>query len=412
VTPSAPPPLFSRAWLVVGLLWMVGCLNYLDRLMIITMRGSIKEAIPMTDAQFGLLTTVFLFGYALLSPVGGYLADRFSRSRIIVLSLFLWSAATWMTAHATSLGELLATRVLMGLTEACYFPAAGALIADYHRNTTRSLANGIHLSGVMVGSGLGGLGGLLAERHDWTYAFGLFGVGGIAFALLLAVLLRDPPPAPAADDEPAAALPKSGVGETLRGLFGRADFVLAMVFWGLLGLASWSIIGWMPTFLTEHFHLSQGEAGLTTTGYVYAGSLVGMVASGAWADRWSRTHPSGRVFVGIIGLAVCAPAVLLVSGTTSLAVLTGALVVYGFTRAFPDANMMPILCQITDSRHRATGLGILNTFATLIGGATIYAGGALRDAHLDVRTLFQLGAVGLLVCALLLWRIKPRPVDL
>ena len=86
----------SRAWLVVALLWVVACLNYLDRVMITTMRGSVIEAIPMTEAQFGMLTAVFLWIYGLLSPFAGFLADRFSRSRIIITSLFAWSAITWL----------------------------------------------------------------------------------------------------------------------------------------------------------------------------------------------------------------------------------------------------------------------------------------------------------------------------
>src|ERR1044071_7631915 len=92
----------GRAWFMVGLLCVVGALNYLDRNMILTMRKSIVEAVPMTDAQFGLLTSIFLWVYGLLSPVAGFLADRFSRGRVIVLSLFVWSPVTWLTAHATT----------------------------------------------------------------------------------------------------------------------------------------------------------------------------------------------------------------------------------------------------------------------------------------------------------------------
>lgn len=138
-----------RAWLTVALLWFVGCLNYLDRVMIATMRQSLVDAIPMTDAQFGRLTTIFLLVYAVLSPVAGYLADRFNRSHVIIGSLFVWSLITWLTAHATTYGQLLVTRALMGVSEACYIPAALALIADYHGPRTRSLANGTHLSGVL-----------------------------------------------------------------------------------------------------------------------------------------------------------------------------------------------------------------------------------------------------------------------
>lgn len=401
-------PLPNRAWLIVALLWVVGCLNYLDRVMIITMRGSIKAAIPMTDAQFGLLTTSFLLMYAVLSPLGGFLADRFSRSRIIIFSLLAWSATTWLTAYATTLGELLASRLLMGVSEACYFPAAGAMIVDYHRNKTRSLANGIHLSGVMVGSGLGGLGGFLAEGHGWKFAFQLFGLGGIAYAILLVFLLRDRPADPAPAGAAVATPARVKIGEALRSLFSQGAFIIALFFWGLLGLASWAFVGWMPTYLGEHFHLAQGKAGLFATGYIYSGSLVGMIVAGAWADRWSLRNIRGRIWVGVIGLSVAAPAVLLVANTGVLAIALAGLAVYGLTRAFPDANMMPVLCQITDPRYRATGLGLLNAFATIVGGLTIYVGGVLRDAHVNITHVFTCGAGGLLVCAVLLWFIKPR----
>src|SRR5690606_14004347 len=105
-------------WLLVALLCVVGALNYLDRMIITTMRGSIVEAIPMTDAQFGLLSSVFLWVYGFASPFAGFLADKFSRSKVIIVSLFVWSLVTWLTSLATSFEQLLATRALMGISEA------------------------------------------------------------------------------------------------------------------------------------------------------------------------------------------------------------------------------------------------------------------------------------------------------
>src|SRR5690606_38737514 len=130
-------------WLLVALLCIIGCLNYLDRMMIVTMRTSILEEIPMSDAQFGLLTSVFLWVYGFSSPVAGYIADRFNRSFVIIGSLFVWSLVTWLTAHATTFEGLLAARALMGISEAFYFPAAMALIMDWHSDKTKSTAVGI-----------------------------------------------------------------------------------------------------------------------------------------------------------------------------------------------------------------------------------------------------------------------------
>ncbi len=398
----------SRAWLVVALLWVVGCLNYLDRVMITTMRSSLNEAIPMTEAQFGLLTTSFLLVYALLSPFAGFLADRFNRSRVIIVSLLVWSLITWLTAHAKNYEQLLATRLLMGISEACFIPAGLALVADYHQTATRSLATGIFLGSVRVGSGLGGLGGWLAERHGWGYAFSLFGLIGIVFSVVLILLLRDVP------RQSADAIPQTDTGQKVRlgeaitSLFSRGAFILMLIYFGLLGLAGWMIVGWMPTYLKEHFHLTQGTAGLLATIYLNVASLLGLLVGGAWADRWSLTNKRACIFVSVIGLCAATPGILLLSSTDLLPFAICGLVLYGLTRSFADTELMPIVCLIDDPRYRATGLGVLNLFASLVGGATIYAGGALRDAKVDVSKLFLFGATGLAVCAGLLLLVKPR----
>ncbi|WP_091061183.1 MFS transporter [Opitutus sp. GAS368] len=395
----------SRAWLIVGLLWMVGCLNYLDRVLVTTMRGSLVAAIPMTEAQFGLLTSVFLWVYALLSPFAGFLADRFNRSRVIICSLFAWSVITWLTAHATTFPQLLATRALMGISEACYIPAALALIADYHRGPTRSLATGIHMSGIMVGSALGGFGGWIAERHGWNHAFLLFGLAGIAYTGVIALLLRDlPAEAPAA----GAMAVRVDMRAALKSLFGRTSFILALFYWGLLGLAGWAVVGWMPTYLNEHFHLSQGTAGLSATGYLQTAALIGVLVGGVWADHWSRKDERGRVLVPLIGLLVAAPGILLASSIDWLPLAIAGLILFGLAKAFADTNMMPILCSVADPRYRATGYGLLNFFSCAVGGLTIYAGGVLRDADVNVGRVFQFAAASLLVCAVLLYFIRPQ----
>ncbi|MBL9213891.1 MAG: MFS transporter [Opitutaceae bacterium] len=405
----AAPALPARAWLTVGLLWGAACLNYVDRLMITTMRGSVIEAIPMSDAQFGLLTTVFLIVYAILSPFAGFFADRFNRSRVIVGSLFIWSLVTWLTAYARTYEELLLTRALMGISEAACMPASVALIVDYHRGSTRSLASGLLLSGAMTGAALGGLGGWLAERHDWAYAFKLFGFIGIAYAILMLLLLRDPAPA---GDTPAAAapaVPPVKFTEALRHLFTNGSYLVMLAFAILLGMVSWAVVGWMPTYIKETFALTQGTAGLSTTVYLNVAALFGMLLGGSWADRWSRTNPRARMLVPVIGLAIAGPAILLIAyGGVLWLALTG-LVLYGLTRHFADANQMPILCLVTDARYRATSWGIMTFFSCVVGGAGIYVGGVLRDAKVDISNVFLFAAINVLVCSGLIYSLRPRP---
>ncbi len=388
----------ARAWAMVALLWLVAGLDYLTRVMLTTMHGSLVTAVPMSEAQFGLLTSVFLWVYGACSPWAGFMADRFSRSRVIVVSLIVWSLLTLLTGMARTFPELLIMRALMGLSQACYLPAALALITDYHRGPTRSLAVGVHMTGIMFGLGVSGLGGWLAEQHSWHFAFTAVGTVGLAYSVVVWGFLRDAP-REHATDRPEAAAPPVQFGAALTSLFSRGGFIVALIFWGMLGFVTWAITGWMPTLVREHFHLDQGSAGFSTAGYLYAASLLGVLAGGAWADRWSRTRPAARIYVPVIGTCLAAPGVMLAVHAPVLSLALTGLVLYGFTRVFSDSNMMPILCLVSDSRYRATGYGVLNFLSCICGGLAIFAGGAIRDAGVDFSQVLAYSALGMLVCA-------------
>ena len=407
---TAAKPL-TGGWLVVVLLWFVACLNYLDRILVTTMRGSLKEAIPMTEAQFGLLTTVFLVVYGICSPLGGFLADRFKRSHVVIVSALIWSAITWLTGQARTFDQLLWARALMGLSESCYMPAALALIADYHRGSTRSLATGVHMTGTFVGASLGGFGGWIAERHGWSAAFSIFGWVGIGYALVLACSLRDlaPEPNASAAAHPVAAEPPVRFLTVVTSLLGDRSFRLMLLFWGLYGVAGWVILAWMPTYLNEHFGLSQGAAGFSATGYFQMSALLGVLVGGYWADRWSRRTELARIFVPALGLCVAAAALFTAARAEVLGLALGGLVACGLTRAFTDANMMPMLCLVAPQRYRATGYGILNFLSCLAGGTMIYVGGAMRDAHIPLGVIFGWSAASLGLCAGVLgWLARTR----
>lgn len=395
-----------RAWMIVALLWMVALLNYLDRLAITSMRDSIKADVLMSDAQFGLLTSVFLWVYAFLSPAAGFLADRFGRARVIVVSLFVWSLMTWLTGHCRTVNELLTVRALMGIGEACYIPAALALIADYHRGATRSLATGIHMSGIYAGAALGGMGGYIAEWFGWRTGFTMLGGLGIGYAVVLLWLLRDlPGSAPANTDLPEAKItPGAALGSLLR----QPSYYVLLLHWSLLALAGWGISGWLPTYLKEHFAMGQGAAGISATGYLQAASFLGILIGGSWADVWSRSNVRGRLWVPLIGFLFAGPALFLSASTSVFITAIAGLIIYGLSRGFSDANMMPILCQVADPRYRATGYGLMNFCSCFVGGVMIYVGGALKDRHVDLGVVFQAAAAALFLAGLLLLLVRPR----
>lgn len=402
----------SRAWLIVALLCVVGCLNYLDRTVITTMRSSIIEDLPMTDAQFGLLTSVFLWVYGFASPVAGYLADRFNRSLVIMLSLFVWSAVTWLTSHATTFDQLLATRALMGISEACYIPAALALITDYHRGPTRSLATGFHMAGIMIGQSLGFLGGWIAEKYAWTTAFTILGGAGIVYTFVLLFILRDVPKNSEVMSKPLAALNTNvNFFRGIKALFTGKAFNILLAYWSLLGVVSWSVMGWLPTYYKEHFNLSQAVAGLYATAYLYPASLVGVLLGGYLADKWARVNPRARIYVPLIGLCISAPCIFFASSTTVLSLAILFFVFYALTRAFCDTNMMPILCMVVDNRYRATGYGIFNMFSCIVGGIGLFAGGALRDSNVNLSSVYQFAALTMLICAALLFMARPKQIS-
>jgi MFS family permease len=401
--------LHPRAWLVVVLLFFVGLLNYLDRNTITTMHTSITEAIPMSDKQFSLLTAVFLWVYGLFSPFAGFLADRFGRSRIIIISLFIWSVVTWLTAHSHSYTQLLATRALMGLSEACYIPAALALITDYHKGPTQSTAIGLHMAGVFTGASLGFIGGWIAQEYTWSLAFTVFGIIGIAFAVVIAFFLKD---APSKTNHTVQSLTpqldKNNFLSTLKSLFSNRSFYYMLCFWSMLSIVSWLISAWLPTFYIQHFHISQKMAGVYATAYLYPASVVGLILGGILADKWSKTNKRGRILVPAIGLCIAAPAVFFAGQSTVLIMAIILFILYAITKAFSDTNMMPILSLSTDQNKRATGYGILNLFSCIVGGLGIYAGGYLRDEAVSFSLIFKSAALLIPACIVFLLLIKPK----
>jgi MFS family permease len=389
------------------MLFPVALLNYLDRMMMATMRSSIRADIPSiaNDADFGLLMALFMWVYAVCSPIGGFLADRFSRRWMVILSLFIWSLMTWLTGQAHTFTQMAWTRGLMGLSEAFYLPAALALIADFHPGPTRSRAVGIHMCGIYAGQALGGVGGYIAETSSWRNAFFWFGATGVLYAVLLLFLLKDE----RAENTGAKAQPENvSVSNGLRALVGTGGFLILVAYFTLPSIPGWAIKNWLPTFLSSEFSLKQGPAGMSATGYVTLASFAGALLGGVLADRAMRSTPRGRIYVSALGMALCAPALLGLGNVTSLSMAIFCMMLFGAGFGFFDANNMPILCQIVRPEYRATGYGIMNMVSIASGAGITVVMGTMRDRGIGLGVAFTICAATTLLAGVLILLVRPR----
>jgi MFS transporter, Spinster family, sphingosine-1-phosphate transporter len=406
----APINLSGYAWAVVALLWPVAMLNYLDRQMVSSIRSSIRADIPSiaNDQDFGTLMAVFMWVYAFLSPVGGYIADRFNRRRTVIASLFVWSAVTWATGHAHTYSQMLAFRATMGISEAFYIPAALALITDFHTGSTRAKAVGIHQSGIYVGLALGGVGGYIAQTSSWRNCFTWFGLAGVIYALVLIAALRDAP-----NSQTASGTKKNvTVIETVVALWSKPAFWILVIYFTLPAIAGWVTKNWLPTFLADTFNLKEGPAGLSATGYIQIASFIGVLLGGVVADWWMRRTARGRIFTSALGVLLLVPALLGLGYAWSLSAAIAFMILFGLGWGFFDCNNMPILCQITRPEHRATGYGFMNLVSISVGAAATVALGWMRDQHIKFSVAFAISAAVALLSAALILLVKPRTEDL
>lgn len=401
-------------WLVVALLWVVALLNYMDRQMLSTMQDAMKlDIVELQKAEaFGALMAVFLWIYGLVSPFAGVVADRVSRKKLVVGSLFVWSAVTYLMGYASDFTQLYWLRALMGVSEALYIPSALSLIADWHEGKSRSLAIGIHMTGLYVGQAVGGFGATIAATFSWHSTFYWFGIIGIAYSVVLALLLHDKPKtaaAVAASPNPATLMKKESLWRGLSVVLSTWAFWVILIYFAVPSLPGWATKNWLPTLFADNLGLDMAQAGPMSTITIAASSFVGVLLGGVMSDKWVLRNIRGRIYTSAIGLGMTIPALVLLGFGHSVVAVVGAGMLFGIGFGMFDANNMPILCQIISAKYRATAYGIMNMVGVFAGAAVTQLLGKWTDGGNLGMGFAVLG--GIVIVALVLQLACLRPTS-
>lgn len=400
-------------WILVGLLWFVALLNYMDRQMLSTMKPSMQADIAELElaTNFGRLMAIFLWIYGFMSPVAGMIADRVNRKGLIICSLFVWSGVTFTMGYASTFQQLYWLRGIMGVSEALYIPAGLSLIADFHSSRTRSLAIGIHMTGLYMGQALGGFGATIADRFSWQQAFTTFGLIGIIYSFLLVFFLKEKKDRGEMGKLSLISIQRPPLMKGIAFLFSNVSFWIIFFYFSIPSLPGWGVKNWLPTLFSNKLGIDMAEAGPLSTITIAASSFLGVIVGGILSDRWVQKNVRGRIYTSAIGLGLTIPSLLLVGFGSSLYHVIGAAFCFGFGFGLFDANNMPILCQFVSSRYRATAYGLMNMGGVFSGAFITDWLGKSTDAGNLGRDFAMLAGIVLLALIIQLVFLRPKQKD-
>ena len=223
-------------------MWIAYFLNYCDRQAIFAMFKVLKTDLSMSDMQLGLTGSFFLWVYGIGCPVAGWLADRYSKKRLIVGSLIVWSVVTIATGLSVSATMLLGMRAAMGISEALFMPAAISLTTNFTAAKWRSRAvaslTTAQIAGVIAG---GSFGGWMAQQGNWRGAFILLGICGLVYSIPYAWYLSKIPATSDRNPQESIMAHDRVPSDRLLAIFRAPTFCILCVVFPLFVFGLWMI---------------------------------------------------------------------------------------------------------------------------------------------------------------------------
>ncbi|HEY0748472.1 MAG TPA: MFS transporter [Steroidobacteraceae bacterium] len=398
-----PPRVAARRdrypWLLVALLWSVAFLNSADRSVVFAVMPQIRAEFSLNATQLAMVSSAFFWIYAFASFFSGRLGDRASRAKVIIGGLAFWSIATGVASLSTGFAMLLALRGIVALGESTYYPAATALISDWHAPLMRSRALSVHQTGVFAGAGIGAFAaGLLADRFGWRIPFVVFGLAGLCVCMLLHRFLRDAPKRAPAQREPQQGPPAS----PLQVVLSRPPALfLCGVFFLATGAAT-GITVWAPTYVHDVLGLNLGDSALYGSTTINAAGFISVPFGGLLADWLARRSVLGRFYALAIGLTIAAVCLLPLMQARSAVAVGTVLLASSVGKGMFDGCVYAALHDVVPPEARSTAVGMM-TMVGFLGAGLMPIMVARAAGHygmaigLTSLTVLYFAAVGILL---------------
>ena len=381
---------------MLGLLVLAYTFNFIDRTIISTIGQAIKLDLKLTDTQLGLLGGLsFAVLYTLLGIPIARLAERWNRVSIISLAMVVWSGFTVACGFAGTFVQLLALRVGVGVGEAGCSPPAHSLLSDYYEPKRRASALSVYSFGIPLGSMIGAVaGGWLAKTYGWRVAFMVVGAPGVAMALLIKLIVKEPPRGHS-DPPERPALPEDIAAHAVEA---RPPFWLVTEVKELMAVAG-SLFGSWPVFnmvagvtLASFGGYGSGAFGApyfirafgldyATVGLIFGlvggfSSGVGTLAGGLITDWASKRGARWYSLVPAIGLAIATPIYFLAYTRADWRVAALILLVPGIFHYTYLGPTFGVVQNVVETRRRATATAVLFLVLNIIalGGGPLFTG--------------------------------------
>ena len=356
-------------WWALGLLWVAFFLQQGTRQLFGPSVPAICASFGVDKVALGVVGTVFAMTYGICVPFAGITADIFNRKWMVTIGVGVFCLGIFLSGFVASIGLLLVTYgILNGFGQTFYYPSATSLISQLHKES-RATAISILQLGLYIGIvGCGSLAGFVAGRggESWRTPFWIFGGIGLAWAVALAIFLKDTKPV-----QVAGAAAKPSIREAVKAVFSKPTAICVILGLAMMIYVDIGFKNWMPSHLQETFGKAcpflTRWAGLHAVLWHYLGAIAGILVGSRIGDRLVKNRPGIRLELGLAGLGLAIPFIVWMAMTSSFAMCCVAMFGFGIFRGVYDSNFMASFFDVVNPRYHASGCGIMMCIAFLFG---------------------------------------------